>query len=597
MIGIRKTTTQPLSSLNFMTMTIPSKCLICIFFLVSSLDWVLYDHRPSISCQALSSSSSTSTFATPTTKLTSVGRSQFAVLDGAEWSSVKSILREQQRQTTQSSPSTSDPLSTKYGYMSVVTGRDEDNRRIVAMQCIDSDGSQQASSFVYEDSVAVIPNQVSDADAISTYIASVSAIHCALPRLENIGGGGNESSTAIITGKVVVLGSGDLACFSAEGLASLGMEVFMVNNKGDANVRKNVGKLRVIKPAIGESELGFASHLGEFDSLVDTIGNERTSSVSSSFDDDGVMSAGESTLQMLKSRHKCYNYVSTLTHSQNIVGSEGLFGGPRKAEGYSEKVGDPAFLRKSHESQSIFPPRDIGSTLETLMKNNVILTEKQRSKACSKKSDAIRGWSLSDFWEQISWPRDSSGSGATRFGLPVREDPFEIEEEDEFLYSKALYDGLDDDFDDIDDFDLLSSSNPKDRANQSNPFVSNIMDIDGFQSDIVDTEKNCIVFMSAKFCRTCKTINPAYTRMARINQENENGSNYSFVKAETSGASGKELAKHVSVRAVPSFVFVREGKILGQTYVSKLPSPKVDKAMQLLASGADWDYSILDDGE
>lgn len=237
MARIRTTTLQPSSSFKFTTTTIPLNCLILICFVASSLDWAIYDHRPSLSAQALSSSSAKSKSANPTTKLTSVGRSQFAVFDGAEWNSVKSKLRDQQQQTSQSSPSTSSSPSTKYGYMRVLTGKDENNRRLVAMQCIDSDGS----SVVYEDSVAAIPNQVSDEDAISTYIASLSAIVCALPRLENIGGGGNESSTTISTGKVVVLGSGELACFSAEGLASLGMEVFMVNNKGSANIRKNAG--------------------------------------------------------------------------------------------------------------------------------------------------------------------------------------------------------------------------------------------------------------------------------------------------------------------------------------------------------------------
>ncbi len=132
--------------------------------------------------------------------------------------------------------------TTKYGYMSVLTGKDEDNRRIVAMQCTEShDSEQSASSLVYEDSIAVIPKQVSDEDAISTYIASLSSIVCALPRVKNIGGGVDEEAVTI-SGKAVVLGSGDLACFSAEGLASLGIEVFLVNNKGSASVRKNVGK-------------------------------------------------------------------------------------------------------------------------------------------------------------------------------------------------------------------------------------------------------------------------------------------------------------------------------------------------------------------
>ena len=127
--------------------------------------------------------------------------------------------------------------------MKVVTGRDENNRRVVAMQSMGNDDSQSSAS-VYEDSVAEIPNKVSDADAIATYIASLSAVHCALPRLQNIGGADSDSSAWTSKGKAVVLGSGDLACFSAEGLASLGLEVYLVNNKGSGNVRKNVGKCK-----------------------------------------------------------------------------------------------------------------------------------------------------------------------------------------------------------------------------------------------------------------------------------------------------------------------------------------------------------------
>jgi len=373
--------------------------------------------------------------------------------------------------------------------------------------------------------------------------------------------------------------------------------------------------VHVIKPAVGDSESGFASHLEQFDSLVDTLGNERTS-LDNQNNVRATLSLGESTLQMLQSRHKCHNYVSTLTHSQNIVTSEGLLAGPRKADGYSEQVGNPSSLTKSHESQSINPPKAIGSTLETLMENGVILTEKQRSKACSKKSDAIRGWSLSDFWELMSWPRDSSGIGTTRFGLPVKEVPDDLDEdedsEDGFMISEAPYDGpqsnrrvnrddadANDDDDDVGDFELPSSlSSSKNRAVQNNPYVLSIMDIAGLQSEIDNDKKTCIMFMSAKFCKTCKTINPAFTRMARVNQEKgDSSSKFSFVKAETSGASGKELAKHLSVRAVPSFVFFREGKILGQTYVSKLPSLKITQALQLLESGAEWDYSLLDDDE
>mmetsp|Transcript_14670 Transcript_14670/g.34091 ORF Transcript_14670/g.34091 Transcript_14670/m.34091 type:complete len:598 (+) Transcript_14670:70-1863(+) len=593
MAGIRKTTQASLS-IKFANMGTLFKCSLCTFFLASSLDWMYYDYRPSFSCQALSSSSSSSTSTIPTAELVSVGRSQFAVLDGAEWHSVNTVLREQYRQAPKSSTSVSSSVPPKYGYMNIVTGKDHSNNRIVAMQWTGGDASQlEAPSIVYEDSIALIPKQISDEDAMSTYISSISAIYCALPRVGKIGGDANESTMMISTGKVVVLGSGDLACFSAEGLASLGMEVFMVNNKGNANVRKNIGNIQMMKPAMGESETGFSSYLGEFDSLVDTIGNERSFTVS----DDRTTLVGESTLQMLQNQHKCYNYVSTLTNSQNIIVNEGIFGGPGKADAYSAKVGNPNFLKKSSESQYITPPKDIGRTLELLMKKGIILTEKQRSKACSKKSDAIRGWSLSDFWEQMSWPRDSSGSGATRFGLPVREDPDEMEDELGFTSLADLpSSNRNENSDDVDGVGL-SSSNADNGAVQKNPYVLNIMDLDDYENEIVNTEKNCIMFMSAKFCKTCKTINPAFTRMARINQKNGNAINYSFVKAETSGVSGKKLAKRLSVRAVPSFVFVREGKLLGQTYASKLPDPKIDRAMQLLASGEAWDYSLLDDDD
>lgn len=227
---------QPSTSLHLTKLT---RSLTWIFFLASSLDRILYNHGSSLSCQALSSSTK---FASeiPTTKLESVGKTQFAVLDGAEWKSVQSILREQRQQSPKPLP------STKYGYMHILTGKDENNRRIVAMQCTEDDGS----SVVYEDSIAAIPNQVSDEDAISTYIASLSSIVCALPKVENIGGGGDASSVAM-SGKAVVLGSGDLACFSAEGLASLGIEVFLVNNKGSASVRKNIGKRKYNSNSLG----------------------------------------------------------------------------------------------------------------------------------------------------------------------------------------------------------------------------------------------------------------------------------------------------------------------------------------------------------
>jgi thiol-disulfide isomerase/thioredoxin len=156
----------------------------------------------------------------------------------------------------------------------------------------------------------------------------------------------------------------------------------------------------------------------------------------------------------------------------------------------------------------------------------------------------------------------------------------------------------DEDFEESVDFGSLkpkTSSSAENRAIQDNPYVLNVLGVEGMQSEIVDGEMDCIMFMSAKFCKTCRSINPMYTRMARLNQESENPV-ISFVKAEASGPMGKALGRYLEVQAVPAFVLFRKGKRFGVPLsVAKLPSRKIDRALELLASGSDWDDSILDE--
>jgi hypothetical protein len=61
--------------------------------------------------------------------------------------------------------------------------------------------------------MAIIPKQVSDQDAISTLVGSLVGIHCTLPTLEQVGGAPGEN---FVSGKVVVVGSNDYACFCSE---------------------------------------------------------------------------------------------------------------------------------------------------------------------------------------------------------------------------------------------------------------------------------------------------------------------------------------------------------------------------------------------
>jgi hypothetical protein len=99
------------------------------------------------------------------------------------------------------------------------------------------------------------------------------------------------------------------------------------------------------------------------------------------------------------------------------------------------------------------------------------------------------------------------------------------------------------------------------------------------------------------FPTRCRTINPQYTRMARLAKESSS-SPIIFAKAETSGRWGKELGRYLEVEAVPAFVMFRKGARYGSPMsVSKLPSRKIDRALDLLETGAEWDPDVLKEDE
>ena len=179
-------------------------------------------------CHGLSSSATPAALDFSTVPLASTGHSQLAIVDGGEWSTVQALLQKEGRLPKRT--------YTKRGYMKIVTGKNEEGERVIGMLQTDDDSSSQ----VFEDSVAMIPAKVSDMDAISTYISALSTIHCALPQQKAIGG---SKDAAMINRKAVVLGSNALACFAAEGLASLGLEVSLVST-GNPKVNSNVGGKR-----------------------------------------------------------------------------------------------------------------------------------------------------------------------------------------------------------------------------------------------------------------------------------------------------------------------------------------------------------------
>ena len=127
-----------------------------------------------------------------TTTLSGVSKKQEVVVDGDEWRSLANLL--------------SLALPGKIGCMTVVTGTSlETNKRIVGIQATTTtttakEATEGSPVFVspdcglYADSVATIPNRITDEQAISTLVASLTTVHCVSTLLGGVGGSTDASS-------------------------------------------------------------------------------------------------------------------------------------------------------------------------------------------------------------------------------------------------------------------------------------------------------------------------------------------------------------------------------------------------------------------
>ena len=239
-------------------------------------------------------------------------------------------------------------------------------------------------------------------------------------------------------------------------------------------------------------EVGFATAVGHFDSLIDTISNERKGMVIS-IDDDNPGS-GSSVLQLLRSQHECDKYISTLTQSQQIIKNEGVLFGPGKANAHVKSMESISSTKKC---MNIIPSSGFGpSTLQVLLENNILFSSSKNA----NKAVAVRGWELKDFWEETSWPRDSSGTGV-RYGLPVVEEKDDDEDLKELLRIEQLQrrtrlgteGGMDD-----------KEVQKQSKVDERNPFVTQIVGVDGLADNIISKQRDSVVFVAMRSCRTCK---------------------------------------------------------------------------------------------
>jgi len=469
------------------------------------------------------------------------------------------------------------------GCITFVTGTTRDSKRVIGVHTVENEHEDRETislgdTNVYKDTVAEIPSRVSDEDALSTAASSVVGVHCALPVIEELGGGDNE---IFYSGKAVVMGANRYACFVADGLATLGIDVSLVST-GGAKANESVN---IMQPSVDigeEDDVGFASAIGEFDSLIDTVENERKGA---SITEDNPSAGGSSVLALLRSRHKCKSYISTVTQAQQILRNEGVFFGPGKANDHIKKMQSLS----SRNCKQLVPIGRFGpSTLQPLLQADILFSTKNTNPT------AVRGWSLKEFWEAASWPRDSD-SGSVRFGLPVIE-------EDDLDFNRNL------------EKLMLAGSEQRTRVggeggldkkeektqtlvDNKNPYVTQIQGIDGLAETIISQRRDCCIFVAMRSCRTCKSMNPIYTRMARESYLAREGNNgvLMFAKADASGNVGKTLGKQLGIISVPSFVLFRKGVRYGAVSATKLPSEKLDRAIQLCVTGADFDPSLEDD--
>jgi thiol-disulfide isomerase/thioredoxin len=511
----------------------------------------------------------------PTTSLKAVSRRQTFIYDGGE---LESFLLHNNNGGAKSS-SSSTGAAIKVGSLTLVTGstKDDPSRRIVAVQTNSKNNLNNYETIsmgddvdVFAHTIATIPPKVSESDALSTAAAALVGIHCAIPKVGGVGGSDN-SNDVFYYGKAVVVGGNDYACFVADGLATLGIDVSLVS-PGDPKVKNNDG-VNVLKHwDINDDydEVGFCDAIGKFDSLIDTISNERKGMIITEDNPSG----GSSVLQLLSSRHQCNKYISTLTQSQQIVKNEGVLWGPGKANDHVKKMES-----MSARCTSLVPSLGFGSTtLQTLLDSNVLFSVKNANNPI-----VSRGWTLKDFWEETSWPRDSSGMGNTRFGFPVQEEEdldeaFRSEQEQ---MQQRIRVGSDVGVGGMDDTETTKQA----LIDQTNPYVTQIIGVDGLAQEVISKQKDCVVFVAMRSCRTCKGINPVFTKLAR----ERGGDELMFAKADASGAIGKALGKQLGVDSVPVFVLFRNGVRYGAVSASKLPSKRLDQALSDLVEGKDFD--------
>jgi len=155
------------------------------FQTINSISTTSRQQYNSHTCTAIKSTTS------ETSTTYSVTQQQSFILDGGE---LQSFLL-----TNNDSTSTTATSNSQQGVLSLVTGKTNNNERIIGVVKSSNDNFLPVPTIsignieVYKHTIAKIPQIISDKDALSTAAACLVGIHCSLPIVEDVGGSSDDS--------------------------------------------------------------------------------------------------------------------------------------------------------------------------------------------------------------------------------------------------------------------------------------------------------------------------------------------------------------------------------------------------------------------
>eukprot|EP00557_Chaetoceros_sp_GSL56_P006938 CAMPEP_0176499746 /NCGR_PEP_ID=MMETSP0200_2-20121128/13112_1 /TAXON_ID=947934 /ORGANISM="Chaetoceros sp., Strain GSL56" /LENGTH=630 /DNA_ID=CAMNT_0017898227 /DNA_START=220 /DNA_END=2112 /DNA_ORIENTATION=- len=584
-------------------------------------------------------------------ELCALTKRQTAIYDGPEFVSIASVLKKQQEeasellsdsQSLESDDDANDKAndnmsyqvpSMRSGFLTFVTGTIENgknsNEKVLGIEidektCSDKNSLLKIDKNVYihKDSMVIIPKGISDHDAISTASASLAGVYCSVGPLPSSPPMDENKSTQQPKGikKAVVLGGGDYACFIAKALDCLDVKVTMVTTRPmslkdtplNPLYRSNVVAM---PPAVGKDEMGFSDALGDFDAVIDTLGDEANLQRVKYLDDGIERIFGEGdrgVAAKLRRVNRCQRYISTLTRSQEIVLKEGILFAREPVLKYQKDVekvneifgstvenkklnkeekkteneeiddddNDDEEEEEEQERYTRLPiPMQYGQMIQKLLNSKVIFPTDRNENGSHKNKDVfVRGCSFPDYAEIEIWPTDSTDGATVRYGFPAIAELTLESKLDKMMGSAKK---------------SSAKKRPREKTVQENPFVLEVESLLDVKEDIVNQKKDAVLFVSAPYCKLCRSINHQFTRMARISKE-EKQSDLLFAKASSAGKEGKQLTFTLNIDSVPTFILFKKGQRYGEPFgVVKLPSKKLDTAIEYLLNDKEWDSSII----